>query len=121
MVQLTPAASVERQVVDGSMAKSAGSNNGRMSEIISSEPPVFESCVLSVDNPPTVVAGKMSVVGLRTATGGGRPTPMPLSCATSGELGSLLAKLIAPVSGPGTCGLKLTATVQDAPTARMAP
>jgi hypothetical protein len=117
MLQLEPTATVSvRHVLDGSMEK----GDPAVTEIKrkSGKEPVLVRMALSWLWSPMPVAGNDIGEGVSVAVVGGGPIPVPLNCATSGELGSLLAKLTVPVSGPGPCGLNVTATVQDAPTAR---
>jgi hypothetical protein len=81
MVQVAPAASVEAQVVPVvAMAKSVGlAPVSVMPVMLSVALPVLERVVESaVAVVPAVVAGKLSVVGERLATGAGAAVPLPL-------------------------------------------
>lgn len=63
----------------------------------------------------------VSDVGVRTACGAGGTVPVPLSAADCGEPGALSVTLIAAVSAPATCGVNVTAMVQLAEAASVAP
>jgi hypothetical protein len=84
MVQFWPAARVEPQVVVS--AKSAGFVPPRvMPEMFSVALPVLERVVeMAVAVVPTVVLGKLSMVGERLATGAGAAVPFPLRVAVWG-------------------------------------
>ncbi len=63
----------------------------------------------------------VSDVGVRTACGSGGTVPVPLSDADCGEPEALSVTVIAAVSAPATCGVKVTEMMQLALAARVAP
>lgn len=77
--------------------------------------------VCAAEAPPTVVDGKVRLVGDTPAEDVPEAAPVPLSATVCGELAALSAKLTAAVSAPDAAGLKVTVTVQEALTASVAP